>query len=87
MRAAVILVLVAACSTGEPGPGVDVDQVMVHVGSLMVLGPRPGESSHAREAAAYIEKMVTAMSQKIERYPAHPQRITTVRNLGYRFEN
>ncbi len=63
------LLLFAACSAGEPGPGVDVDQVMVHVGSLMVLGPRPGESSHAREAATYIEKTVTAMSQKIERYP------------------
>ena len=82
MRAAVILVLVAACSTGEPGPGVDVDQVMVHVGSLMVLGPRPGESSHAREAAAYIEKTVTAMSQKIERYPVGAVDLPEITVLG-----
>ncbi len=69
MRAAVLLALIAACSAPVPGPGLDVDQVMVHVGSLMVLGPRPGESSHAREAAAFIETTLAASGVKVERFP------------------
>jgi len=69
VRSLAILALVAACSTPAPGPGLDVDRVMVHVGSLMVLGPRPGDSDRAREAAAYIEQTVTAIGPKVERFP------------------
>ena len=66
---ALALAVLTACGASEPGPGIDVDRAMVHVGSLMVLGPRPGESSHAREAAAYIEKAIADAGGVPERYP------------------
>ena len=81
------LLCLVACSAPEPGPGVDVDQVMVHVGSLMVLGPRPGESSHAREAAAYIEKTVTAMSQNIDRYAVGAVDLPEITVMGATYRN
>ena len=65
----VIVLALAACSTPPPGPGIDVDRVMVHVGSMMVLGPRPGDSEHAREAALYIQKAVTDAGGTVERFP------------------
>lgn len=77
-----ILAVLAACGPGEPGPGLEVDQVMVHVGSLMVLGPRPGESSHAREAAAYIETTVTAMGLTLERFPVGAVDVPAITVMG-----
>lgn len=82
MRAAVVLALCAACSAGAPGPGIDVDQVMVHVGSMMVLGPRPGDTSYARDAAHYIEQTVTAAGGTIVRYPVGAVDLPEIAVLG-----
>jgi hypothetical protein len=83
VRALVLaLAVLAACGAGEPGPGIDVDRAMVHVGSLMVLGPRPGESDHAREAAAYIEKALTDAGGKPERYPVGAVDLPSITVMG-----
>jgi hypothetical protein len=76
-----------ACSSPEPGPGVEVDQVMVHIGSMMVLGPRPGESSHAREAAAYIEKTATMLGGKVERFPVGAVDLPEISVMGTTFRH
>lgn len=51
------LVLLAACSAGPPGPGVDVDRVIAHVDALAV-SPRVHDTPAARAAVAYIEAHV-----------------------------
>lgn len=73
------LALIAACQAPAPGPGLDVDQVMVHVGSLMVIGPRPGESPHAREAAAFIEATI---GPRVERFPVGAVDLPAITVLG-----
>ena len=51
-----LVLLLVACSAGEPGRGVDVDRAMAHANALVAIGPRPGESPAAKRAVAYIEK-------------------------------
>ncbi|CAN5891137.1 hypothetical protein BH11MYX3_BH11MYX3_37620 [soil metagenome] len=82
VRAALVLDMLAACSAGPPGPGVDVDRVMVHVGSLMVLGPRPGDTAQSREAAAYIEKAVTDAGGTVERFPVGAVDLPAITVMG-----
>lgn len=90
MRAALVLALCAACSGTEPGtesgsapaPGIDVDQVMVHVGSMMVLGPRPGDTEYSRDAARYIEKAVTEAGGKVERFSVGAVDLPEITVLG-----
>ncbi len=82
MRAALVLALCAACSAGPAGPGVDVDRVMVHIGSLMVLGPRPGDTPRSREAAAYIERAVTDAGGTIERFPVGAVDLPAITIMG-----
>ena len=60
-RAFWVLVVVSACSAGEPGPGIDVDRAMVHVSALMELGPRPSDTDASRRAADYIEQAIEAI--------------------------
>jgi hypothetical protein len=79
---ALVLAALVACSIPPPGPGIDVDRVMVHVGSMMVLGPRPGESEHAREAALYIEKAVTEAGGTVERFPVGVVDLTGISVMG-----
>ncbi len=69
MRALALLALCAACSSGTPGPGIDTERVLVHVGSLMVIGPRPGNSAQARMAVDYIEHELQTMGVRPERWP------------------
>ncbi len=58
----------AACSAaGEPGPGVDVDRAMGHVGSMTAHGPRAGDSDASRRAAEYIAHAISAMGATVER--------------------
>ncbi len=85
MRAALVLALCAACTTGTtgaPGAGIDVDQVMVHVGSMMVLGPRPGDTEYSREAARYIEKAVTDAGGKVEQFAVGAVDLPEITLLG-----
>ena len=49
--------LLAACSAGPPGPGLDVDRVIAHVDAL-AASPRVHDTEAARAAAAYIEAHV-----------------------------
>ena len=53
-----LLAVFGACSAGEPGPGLDVDRAMAHVGSMMVLGPRAGDTDTSRRAAAYVSQTI-----------------------------
>jgi hypothetical protein len=63
MRALWLIVLVA-CSAGEPGPGIDVNRAMQHARALVEIGPRPGESEAARRAAAYIAQQLGARAER-----------------------
>lgn len=69
VRALALLVLFAACSSGAPGPGIDTERALVHAGSLMVIGPRPGNSPAARAAVEYIEHELSTLGVKAERWP------------------
>jgi hypothetical protein len=62
-----LIVLVAACSAGSPGPGIDVDRAIAHVGELCAIGPRPGDGPEARRAAAYIDAQLEVMGLRAER--------------------
>lgn len=46
--------MVAACSAGPPGPGLDVDRVIAHVDAL-AAAPRVHDTEGSRAAVAYIE--------------------------------
>lgn len=89
MRASILALAlaVAACGAGERGPGIDVDRAMVHVGSLMVLGPRPGESAQARAAAEYIEKAITDAGGTPERYPVGAVDLPPITVMGATYRN
>lgn len=63
MRAAVIALVLAACSAGPPGPGIDVERVLAHVGALVALGPHPGGSPEAQRAVAYLEAQVPGVQR------------------------
>jgi len=59
----------AACTPGEPGPGIDAARALGHAEALVALGPRPGDSPGAVEAAAYIERQLQAIGVAVERMP------------------
>jgi hypothetical protein len=86
-RAIWILAVVAACSAGEPGPGIDVDRAMAHVGSLMVLGPRAGDTDASRRAATYIDHAIGAIGARVERHAPGPVDLPAIEVMGqtYRF--
>ena len=82
-RVVVVLAVLAACSAGEPGPGIDVDRAMVHVGSMMVLGPRTGDSDASRRTAAYIEQAIDATGAHAERIVVGPVDLPAIEVLGH----
>src|SRR5512140_1154000 len=61
--------ILAACSVGPPGPGIDTRRAMAHVEALTALGPHPGDSPEARLAASYIEAQLQAINVRVERMP------------------
>ena len=69
MRALALLVLCAACSAGTPGPGLDTERVLGHVGALTAIGPRPGNSPAAGAALDYIERELAAIGVTAQRWP------------------
>ncbi len=84
-RSLAILALIAtlgACSVGEPGPGIDVDRAMVHVGSLMVLGPRPGDSDSSGRAAIYIATELQAIGAAPQVVLAEPVDLPAIEVMG-----
>jgi len=62
-----VLVGVAACGPGAPGPGIDAGRAAGHAEALVALGPRPGDSPRAVEAAGYIERQLQALGIAVER--------------------
>ena len=84
MRAVWILAVIAwaGCSAGPPGPGVDSAQVLVHVGALTALGPRPGDSAQARQAARYIEATLARVGVTAERMPVGVVDLPAITVLG-----
>lgn len=61
--------IIAACSVGPPGPGIDTRRAMAHVEALVALGPHPGDSPGAQRAASYIETELQAIGARVERMP------------------
>ncbi|MGE5185456.1 MAG: M28 family metallopeptidase, partial [Acidobacteriota bacterium] len=59
-------VLVSACSTGTPGPGIDVDRAVGHVAQLAAIGPRVGDSPQAKDAARYIASQLEVIGVPVE---------------------
>lgn len=51
-----LAVVLAACSAGAPGPGLDRERALAHARALVELGPRPADSPAAQRAAAYVER-------------------------------
>jgi len=76
------LLCLVACSSGEPGPGLDVDRVMAHVAHLTALGPRPQDSDGSRTAAGYIEDELDRLGLAAKRSPVGTVDIPDIRVLG-----
>jgi len=51
----VALLVLVACSTSGPGPGLDTNRELAHVAALTAIGPRPVDTPASRSAAQYIE--------------------------------
>ncbi|HTR53738.1 MAG TPA: M20/M25/M40 family metallo-hydrolase [Kofleriaceae bacterium] len=75
-----LIVALAACSAGAPGPGIAVDRAMAHVDALAgEIGPRVGDTDPARAAAAYIAREVPG----IERFDVGGVDLPDIAVLGY----
>jgi hypothetical protein len=86
MRAWLVLGLVmAACSAGAPGPGLDTDRVMVHVGALLTLGPRPGDSDRSALAIEYLTGELTRLGAKVEKMPVGVVDLPAIEVMGNRY--
>ncbi|MDB4962184.1 MAG: peptidase [Myxococcales bacterium] len=82
-----MLAACSACSVGAPGPSIDVDRAMGHVGSLMLLGPRPGDTDASRRAAAYIERELQAAGASVERQPVGAVDLPAIEVLGQTYRS
>ena len=77
---------VGACAPGTPGPGLDPDRVRAHVGALLELGPRVGDSEAARRAATYIEQAIrVGGGPVVERLPVGAVDLPAIAVLGQVF--
>ncbi|MBA3459343.1 MAG: M20/M25/M40 family metallo-hydrolase, partial [Deltaproteobacteria bacterium] len=81
------LAVLTACGPGEPGHGVDVDRTLAHVASLTAIGPRPGDSAKAREAAAYIETSIADAGGTPERYPVGAVDLPPITVMGVTYRS
>jgi len=84
MRAALVLAL-AACSAGAPGPGIDVDRAVGHAVALVALGPRPGDSPAAARAADYIAHALEELGARVERVPVGSVELPEIHALGHTY--
>src|SRR6185312_15744787 len=60
-----VALALAACSTGDPGPGLDTGRELAHVAALTALGPRPAGSGAAKAAVAYIEHALAGVPLEV----------------------
>lgn len=81
MRGLIALALVAACSAGAPGPGIDTSRVLAHVATL-AAAPRPGDTQASAEAATYIEGQLAAIGVPVERMPVGGVDLPAIDVLG-----
>ncbi len=81
-RALALLLTVAACSAGEPGPGIDVERAMLHVSSLLALGPRVSDTDASRRAAGYIAQSIKDTGATVERVAVGPVELPAIEVMG-----
>ncbi len=82
LRRLAVLALVAACSTGAPGPGLDIDRVVSHVDRIVAIGPRPGDSDGSRAAAGLIEDELERLGTRPTRMSVGDVDVPEIRVLG-----
>ncbi|MEO8842033.1 MAG: M28 family metallopeptidase [Kofleriaceae bacterium] len=82
MRWAILLAL-AACSVGPPGPSLDVDRELAHITALVAIGPRPADSAAARKAASYIRTALAPIP--LETTPVGDVDLPAIEVLGATF--
>ena len=75
-----VLALVAACSVGAPGPGLDPDRELAHIAALTALGPRPAGSAAGRGAVAYLEQQLAGIP--LETTPVGDVELPAIEVLG-----
>jgi hypothetical protein len=62
---ALAVAALAACSVGEPGPGLDTGRELAHIAQLAGLGPRPHDSDAARAAARMIQRELAGIPLEV----------------------
>ena len=81
------VVVVAACSSPLPGPGIDVSRAFAHVEALTALGPRPQDSPAAQRAAAYIAAQLEGLGARVERMPVGTVEVPAIDVLGVHYRS
>jgi hypothetical protein len=79
---ALLIICFVGCTTNAPGPGLDIDRVMAHVGHLTSIGPRPQDSDGSRTAAGYIEDELDRVGAVTTRMPVGDVDLPEIRVLG-----
>ncbi|HEY5936182.1 MAG TPA: M28 family metallopeptidase [Kofleriaceae bacterium] len=82
MRALAIAIVLAACSAGTPGPGIDVERALGHVRALAQT-PRPRDSQASRAAADYIVAQLAGIS--VERMAVGAVDLPAIEVMGRRY--
>lgn len=82
MRWALVLAL-AACGVGPPGPSLDVERELAHITALVAIGPRPAATDAAGEAASYIRTALAPIA--LETTPVGDVDLPAIEVLGTTF--
>lgn len=82
MKALALAIVLAACSTGTPGPGVDADRVLAHVREL-AQAPRPRDSPRSQAAANYIVAQLPGVA--VERMAVGSVDLPAIEVMGRRY--
>ncbi len=77
-----LILFLAACSVGPPGPGIDVDRALAHTAQLVGIGPRPGDSAQAKDAAAYIAGQLEVIGVPAEPFDVGGVDLPAIEVLG-----
>ena len=77
-----LIVLVAACSAGAPGPGVDLKNVFTHVTALTAIGPRTQDSAASKKAVAYIKGQLDLLEEDVRVQPVDEVEVPEITVLG-----
>ena len=77
-----IIALVAACSAGAPGPGIDLEKVYTHVTALTALGPRTSDSDASLKAVEYLRGQLERLEEDVRRQPVDEVEVPEITVLG-----